>query len=64
MTIEVKLLGTAQDGGVPQAGCACRHCQEAWLDPDKRQRVVCLGLVDTETKQSWLIEATPEARST
>jgi pyrroloquinoline quinone biosynthesis protein B len=62
VTVEVRLLGTAQDGGVPQAGCLCRHCQEGWLEPDKRQLVVCLGLVDTESNQSWLIEATPDFR--
>lgn len=62
MTIEAILLGIAQDGGVPQAGCDCAHCRQAWADPAQRQPVVCLGLVDTETRQSWLIDATPDFR--
>ena len=26
------LLGSAQDGGVPQAGCRCAHCAAALAD--------------------------------
>jgi len=54
------LLGTAQDAGVPQAGCNCPHCQAARTNPAQRQFVSCLGLVDTRTRQSWLIDATPD----
>lgn len=60
--IEAILLGTAQDAGLPQAGCSCANCQRAWADPGQRQFVVSLGLVDHTTRQSWLIDATPDFR--
>jgi pyrroloquinoline quinone biosynthesis protein B len=60
--MEAILLGTAQDGGVPQAGCTCAHCRGAWSDPAQRQWTVCLGLVDRAVGQSWLIDATPDYR--
>ncbi len=56
------LLGTAQDGGVPQAGCGCIHCTGARQDPRQRRRVVCLGLVDRENGHLWLVDATPDFR--
>jgi pyrroloquinoline quinone biosynthesis protein B len=62
MTTEAILLGTAQDAGVPQAGCYCPNCESAHNDPTQRQPVVCLGLVDHTTRQSWLIDATPDFR--
>jgi pyrroloquinoline quinone biosynthesis protein B len=62
MSVEAILLGTAQDGGVPQAGCDCANCSRAWVDPAFRQYVACLGLVDHAHRQSWLIDATPDFR--
>jgi pyrroloquinoline quinone biosynthesis protein B len=62
MSVEAILLGTAQDAGVPQAGCYCPNCQQARTDPTQHQWVVCLGLVDHTTHQSWLIDATPDFR--
>ena len=59
---EAILLGAAQDGGVPQAGCACAHCQSARSDAAQRQWAACLGLVDRASRQSWLIDATPDFR--
>jgi pyrroloquinoline quinone biosynthesis protein B len=60
MSVEAILLGTAQDGGVPQAGCHCALCTRARTDPTRRQWVACLGLVDRAARQSWLIDATPD----
>jgi pyrroloquinoline quinone biosynthesis protein B len=62
MRAEAILLGTAQDGGVPQAGCYCRHCRAARADPARRRLVACLALVDHAARQSWLIDATPDLR--
>jgi pyrroloquinoline quinone biosynthesis protein B len=62
MEVEAILLGTTQDGGVPQAGCYCRHCRAAHADPAGRQWVVCLALVDHAARQSWLIDASPDLR--
>jgi pyrroloquinoline quinone biosynthesis protein B len=62
MKAEAILLGTAQDGGVPQAGCYCRHCSAARADPARRRWVSSLALVDHAARQSWLIDATPDLR--
>jgi pyrroloquinoline quinone biosynthesis protein B len=62
MKVEAILLGTAQDGGVPQAGCYCPHCHTARTDPVGRRWVACLALVDHAARQSWLIDATPDLR--
>ena len=53
------VLGIAQDGGVPQAGTK-EHA--GWGDPLARRNVVCLGIVDPESGQRWMIEATPDFR--
>jgi pyrroloquinoline quinone biosynthesis protein B len=60
MTVEAILLGIAQDGGVPHAGCECANCERAWRDPAARQWVACLGLADRDAGQAWLIDATPD----
>jgi pyrroloquinoline quinone biosynthesis protein B len=62
MTVEAIVLGTAQDGGLPQAGCDCSNCRAAHRDPDQRRWVACLALVDHAAHQSWLIDATPDFR--
>jgi pyrroloquinoline quinone biosynthesis protein B len=59
---EAILLGTAQDGGVPKAGCYCSRCTNARANPAQRRWVSCLGLVDHDARQSWLIDATPDLR--
>ena len=33
--VELVVVGIAQDGGVPQAGCSCERCVSALNDPDK-----------------------------
>ena len=33
--VEVVVVGIAQDGGVPQAGCSCERCVSALSDPSK-----------------------------
>lgn len=55
------VLGTAQDGGYPQAGCRKACCERAWTEP-RRRRVVSLGIVDRETGQRWLVDCTPDFR--
>ena len=62
MSIQVILLGTAQDGGVPQAGCYCETCTRARETPSARQFVCSLGILDREHKSFWLVDATPDFR--
>jgi pyrroloquinoline quinone biosynthesis protein B len=60
--IQAILLGTAQDGGVPQAGCECAACAAAWADAGRRRWVSALGLVDTAAGAVFMIDATPDFR--
>lgn len=53
----VIVLGITQDGGYPQAGT---KESEAWDDLSQRRHVSCLAIVDPETSQRWLIDATPD----
>jgi len=55
----VIVLGTAQDGGTPQAGCHCRFCLAAISDPHRRRLPASLGIVDPVSGQRWIIDATP-----
>jgi pyrroloquinoline quinone biosynthesis protein B len=54
------VLGIAQDGGYPQAGCNRSDCAEAWRNVKLRQRVASLAIVDPQTRQRWIIDATPD----
>ncbi|MHC4652562.1 MAG: MBL fold metallo-hydrolase [Planctomycetota bacterium] len=56
----VVVLGVAQDGGAPHAGCQKDCCAERWRDPTKRVHVTCLGIVDPAASACWLIDATPD----
>jgi len=54
------VLGVAQDGGYPQAGCNRPDCVAAWRNPRLRQRVASLAIVDPQSHQRWIIDATPD----
>ena len=58
----VVVLGTAQDAGLPQAGCDRTCCRPAREDPLHRRRVASLALVDPGTGRRWIIDATPDFR--
>lgn len=57
------VLGTAQDGGVPHLGCRQPRCERARRDPAHARRVTSLGMIDSEAKQAYLIDATPDVRA-
>ena len=58
----VVVLGIAQDGGYPQAGCRRADCAEAFASGE-RARVAALGIVDPLSGQRWIIDATPDFAS-
>ncbi len=65
-TPALHILGTAQDGGVPQLGCACPTCARAAADPRARRRVASVGLTLPDpdgTERRLVIDVTPDARS-
>ena len=57
--VEAIVLGNAQDGGLPHAGCARPCCETARRDPSRRALVASLGLIDREAGRVFLVDATP-----
>ncbi|MCI0658107.1 MAG: MBL fold metallo-hydrolase [Acidobacteria bacterium] len=58
----VVVLGIAQDGGYPQAGCSKACCKGTWTETSRRRSVASLAIVDPGTHMRWLIDATPDFR--
>jgi pyrroloquinoline quinone biosynthesis protein B len=56
----ITVLGIAQDAGYPQAFCGKDCCEAVAQGKETRQNVTCLGIVDKETQQAFMIEATPD----
>jgi len=56
----VVILGVGQDAGVPQMGCGSPFCRAAWADPELRQTVSSIALIDPETRGRWIFDATPD----
>lgn len=56
----VVVLGTGQDAGVPQMGCETPFCKRAWSDPALREMVSSIALVDPDTGERWIFDATPD----
>jgi pyrroloquinoline quinone biosynthesis protein B len=52
----VMVLGVGQDGGYPQAGM---KDGAAWSALDRRRLPVSLAIVDPQSGERWMIEATP-----
>ena len=55
----VVVLGIAQDGGAPHAGCEKSCCFELW-ESGKKEKVSSIGIVNPLTNQSWKFDATPD----
>ena len=55
-----RVLGVAQDGGYPQAGCQSPCCLPAWKNVERRRAVAALGIVDPASGEGWLIDCTPD----
>lgn len=58
----VRVLGIAQDGGLPHAACSCDRCALARRDPSYRGHVASLALVLPVADQIYLFDATPDLR--
>lgn len=59
----VVVLGVAQDGGLPHAGCQKACCRVAWHDPKLSRRVSCLAIVDPISSERWMLDATPDFKN-
>jgi len=56
------ILGTAQDGGLPQLGGNSDQDRAARQDPQRRRLVASLLVVDPGSEERFLIDATPDLR--
>ena len=56
----VIILGTTQDGGAPHAACQKVCCKDKWSNPDLHKKVSSIGIVDPESNEVWMIDATPD----
>jgi pyrroloquinoline quinone biosynthesis protein B len=54
------VLGNVQDAGYPQIGCTKACCVDQWGKAAEPKMVTSLGLVDGETRTTWLFEASPD----
>ncbi|MFB0518788.1 MAG: MBL fold metallo-hydrolase [Acidobacteriota bacterium] len=61
--ILVKLLGTAQDGGLPHFGCYCKNCFRARENPQFARLISSLAVMDIGERKFWLVDATPDIRA-
>ncbi len=56
----VLVLGTAQDGGLPQVGCQEQRCVNARKYPAQQRLAASLAIISQG--QRWLIDASPDLR--
>ncbi|MEO5762077.1 MAG: MBL fold metallo-hydrolase [Vicinamibacteria bacterium] len=56
------VLGTAQDGGLPQLGGRAMEDDAARRDPKRRRLVASLLIFDPISRERFLIDATPDLR--
>lgn len=56
----VKVLGTAQDGGIPQIGCYCKNCQRARQDPEFLRLRPSLAIFDFKEKKAFIVDVSPD----
>lgn len=56
----ILVLGIAQDGGYPHAGCQRKDCQQLFAEGKKGHLVSCIAIVDPASRQSWMMDATPD----
>ena len=60
--IVIKVLGTAQDGGLPQIGCYCHNCLRAREEPSYARLISSIAIFDLEEVKYYLLDATPDIR--
>ena len=56
----ITVLGIAQDAGFPQINCSKSCCQSYYDGIESKKMISCLGLIDLESNEKWLFDATPD----
>ncbi|MFL3044693.1 MAG: MBL fold metallo-hydrolase [Candidatus Neomarinimicrobiota bacterium] len=58
----IYVLGVAQDGGYPQAGCLKKCCIVPKNKPELRRWISSIAIVDNINNRCWIFDATPDFR--
>ena len=58
----IYVLGVAQDGGYPQAGCLKKCCIGPKNKPELRRWVSSIAIVNNAKNRCWIFDATPDFR--
>ena len=58
----ILVLGIAQDAGYPQANCYQPHCMRAWNNPALKRLASSIAIIDGESQQKYIFDATPDMR--
>lgn len=57
----LRILGIAQDGGLPHIGCDCERCDAARSDPERRASpVASVAAIAPQQRAVWIVDATPD----
>ena len=54
------VLGIAQDGGYPHAGCERICCKDAWKTDSLRKMASSIAIIDPRSGLAWMFDATPD----
>jgi pyrroloquinoline quinone biosynthesis protein B len=58
--MELVVLGSGQDGGVPHTGCYCRACTRARRSKQHRRLGPSIAVIDSRAGSCYLIDASPD----
>ena len=58
----IHVLGTAQDGGYPHAGCNKACCSSIWQKPELHRLPSSIAAIDLKQKQFYLFDITPNVK--
>ena len=58
--VNISILGTVQDGGIPHLGCEKSCCKDSFEKGFSNKRVDSLGISDLKENKNYLIEASPD----
>ena len=58
--VSLVVLGTLQDAGSPHIACKKECCAVLFENPNPSRKVVSLGVLDHQNRQTYLFEATPD----
>jgi pyrroloquinoline quinone biosynthesis protein B len=58
--VVVKVLGTAQDAGIPHIGCYCLNCQRARKDPRFARLKPSIAVLDMNDPKVFFVDVSPD----